>query len=162
MRYHAFLIKYAEIGIKGKNRYLFEDALIAQIKRTLRRVEGRFSVTKESGRIYVEAVTEFDYDETVAALKTVFGIVGICPVVLLQDNGYEQLSKDVVDYMDKMYPDKKRTFKVQVRRARKNYPMDSMELARELGSDILDAYPEFSVDVHPPAGGDPSEYLRVL
>ena len=148
--FRMFLIKYAEIGVKGKNRYLFEDALIAQIKRTLSRVEGRFSVTKESGRIYVEAVTEFDYDETVAALKTVFGIVGICPVVLLQDNGYEQLSKDVVDYMDKMYPDKKRTFKVQVRRARKNYPMDSMELARELGSDILDAYPEFSVDVHHP------------
>ena len=148
--FRMFLIKYAEIGVKGKNRYLFEDALIAQIKRTLRRVEGRFSVTKESGRIYVEAVTEFDYDETVAALKTVFGIVGICPVVLLQDTGYEQLSKDVVDYMDKMYPDKKRTFKVQVRRARKNYPMDSMELARELGSDILDAYPEFSVDVHHP------------
>ena len=148
--FRMFLIKYAEIGVKGKNRYLFEDALIAQIKRTLRRVEGRFSVTKESGRIYVEAVTEFDYDETVAALKTVFGIVGICPVVLLQDNGYAQLSKDVVDYMDKMYPDKKRTFKVQVRRARKNYPMDSMELARELGSDILDAYPEFSVDVHHP------------
>ena len=148
--FRMFLIKYAEIGVKGKNRYLFEDALIAQIKRTLRRVEGRFSVTKESGRIYVEAVTEFDYDETVAALKTVFGIVGICPVVLLQDNGYEQLSKDVVDYMDKMYADKKRTFKVQVRRARKNYPMDSMELARELGSDILDVYPEFSVDVHHP------------
>ena len=148
--FRMFLIKYAEIGVKGKNRYLFEDALIAQIKRTLRRVEGRFSVTKESGRIYVEAVSEFDYDETVAALKTVFGIVGICPVVLLQDNGYEQLSKDVVDYMGKMYPDKNRTFKVQVRRARKNYPMDSMELARELGSDILDAYPEFSVDVHHP------------
>ena len=148
--FHMFLIKYAEIGVKGKNRYLFEDALITQIKRTLRRVDGRFSVTKESGRIYVEAVSEFDYDETVAALKTVFGIVGICPVVLLQDNGYEQLSKDVVDYMGKMYPDKNRTFKVQVRRARKNYPMDSMELARELGSDILDAYPEFSVDVHHP------------
>lgn len=148
--FRMFLIKYAEIGVKGKNRYLFEDALIAQIKRTLRRVEGRFSVTKESGRIYVEAVSEFDYHETVAALKTVFGIVGICPVVLLQDNGYGQLSKDVVDYMDKMYPDKNHTFKVQVRRARKNYPMDSMELARELGSDILDAFPEFSVDVHHP------------
>ena len=135
--FRMFLIKYAEIGVKGKNRYLFEDALIAQIKRTLRRVEGRFSVTKESGRIYVEAVTDFDFDETVDALKTVFGIVGICPVVLLEDKGYEELSKDVVAYMDHMYPDKHKTFKVQVRRARKNYPMDSMELARELGSDIL-------------------------
>ena len=148
--FRMFLIKYAEIGVKGKNRYLFEDALIAQIKRTLRRVEGRFSVTKESGRIYVEAVSDFDYDETVAALKTVFGIVGICPVVLLEDEGYEKLSRDVIDYMGRMYPDRNRSFKVQVRRARKNYPLDSMELARELGSDILDAYPEFSVDVHHP------------
>lgn len=148
--FRMFLIKYAEIGVKGKNRYLFEDALIAQIKRTLRRVEGRFSVTKESGRIYVEAVSEFDYDETVEALKTVFGIVGICPVILLEDEGYDTLSRDVVAYMGHMYPDRNRTFKVQVRRARKNYPLDSMELARELGSDILDAYPEFSVDVHHP------------
>ena len=27
MRFHTFLLKYGEIGIKGKNRYLFEDAL---------------------------------------------------------------------------------------------------------------------------------------
>ncbi len=148
--FRMFLIKYAEIGVKGKNRYLFEDALIAQIKRTLKRVEGRFSVTKESGRIYVEAVSDFDYEETVAALKTVFGIVGICPVVLLEDQGYPALSKEIVAYMGRMYPDRNKTFKVHVRRARKNYPMESMEVARELGSDILDAYPEFSVDVHHP------------
>ena len=30
--YKAFLIKYAEIGIKGKNRYVFENALRDQIK----------------------------------------------------------------------------------------------------------------------------------
>lgn len=148
--FQMFLIKYAEIGVKGKNRYLFEDALIAQIKRTLTRVEGSFAVTKESGRIYVQARTEFDYMETVDALKTVFGIAGICPVVLLEDLGYEQLSRDVVAYMDKMYPDKHKTFKVQARRARKNYPLDSMELGRMLGNDILEAFPEFKVDVHHP------------
>lgn len=148
--FQMFLIKYAEIGVKGKNRYLFEDALIAQIKRTLARVEGSFAVTKESGRIYVQARTAFDYTETVEALKTVFGIAGICPVVLLEDQGYEQLSRDVVAYMDKVYPDKNKTFKVQARRARKNYPLDSMELGRMLGSDILDALPEFKVDVHHP------------
>ena len=32
MIFHAFLIKYAEIAIKGKNRYLFEDALVKQMK----------------------------------------------------------------------------------------------------------------------------------
>ena len=35
MQYHAFVIKYAEIGIKGKNRYLFEEALVRQMERVL-------------------------------------------------------------------------------------------------------------------------------
>lgn len=55
MLYQSFLIKYAEIGTKGKNRYLFEDALMKQIRRALKEVEGEFAVTKEIGRIYVRA-----------------------------------------------------------------------------------------------------------
>ena len=52
MKFHAFLIKYAEIGIKGKNRYLFEDALMKQIRRALRKIEGSFNVYKDSDRNY--------------------------------------------------------------------------------------------------------------
>ena len=55
--YKAFLIKYGEIGIKGKNRYLFEYALMDQIKFSLRKVDGQFEVTKEQGRVYVEALS---------------------------------------------------------------------------------------------------------
>ncbi|MDD2970652.1 MAG: tRNA 4-thiouridine(8) synthase ThiI [Lachnospiraceae bacterium] len=146
----AFLIKYAEIGVKGRNRYIFEDALVRQIRFALRRCEGEFEVHKTQGRIYVEALSEFDFDETVDNLKTVFGISGICPVVHVEDEGYEQLSRDVVDYVDKVYPDKNITFKVCARRARKNYPMDSMTLNCELGGDILDAFPNIRVDVHKP------------
>ena len=77
----SFLIKYAEIGIKGKNRYLFEDALVRQIKYALKKCEGEFLVHKTQGRIFVDAESEFDYDEVVAHLQRVFGISGICPVV---------------------------------------------------------------------------------
>ena len=52
----AFLIKYAEIGVKGKNRYLFENALVQQIKYALKRCEGEFAVRRTDGRIYVDAV----------------------------------------------------------------------------------------------------------
>ena len=45
----SFLIKYAEIGIKGKNRYLFEDALVRQIKYALKKCEGEFLVHKTQG-----------------------------------------------------------------------------------------------------------------
>ncbi len=148
--YKAFLIKYGEIGVKGKNRYLFEDALVRQIKFALRGIEGKFEVTKENGRIYAAALEEFDYDEAVEALKRVFGIIGICPVVQIEDNGFDDLAENVVKYIDMAYPDKNITFKVNARRARKNYPMDSMEINMELGGRILDAYPQMKVDVHKP------------
>ena len=98
MFFHAFLIKYGEIGIKGKNRYLFEDALVAQIRHALKHVEGTFKVTKDQGRIYVHTEGEYDYDDAVAAMRRVFGIVGICPVVILEDEGFEKLGDDVVAY----------------------------------------------------------------
>lgn len=148
--YKAFLIKYGEIGVKGKNRYLFEDALVRQIKFALRGIDGKFEVTKENGRIYATAAEDFDYDEAVDALKRVFGIIGICPVVQIEDNGFDDLAENVVKYMDMAYPDKNITFKVNARRARKNYPMDSMEINMELGGRILDAYPQMKVDVHKP------------
>ena len=46
-----------------------------QIKFSLRKVDGQFEVTKEQGRVYVEALTEYDYDEVIKALSRVFGIV---------------------------------------------------------------------------------------
>ena len=148
--YKAFLIKYGEIGVKGKNRYLFEDALVRQIRYALKEVDGEFNVTKENGRIYATAVSDFDYDEAVAALKRVFGIIGICPVVQIEDNGFDDLAKHVVEYFDATYPDKNITFKVNARRARKNYPKDSMQINMELGGRLLDAFPELKVDVHKP------------
>lgn len=150
MTFHTFLIKYGEIGIKGKNRYLFEDALVRQIRFALRKAEGSFQVHKAQGRIYVDCEGFYDYDETVACLKRVFGIVGICPVVRLEENGFEQLKKDVVAYMDETYLDKNITFKVEARRAKKTYPKTSMEINCDLGEAILNAFPEMHVDVHHP------------
>ena len=148
--YKAFLIKYAEIGIKGKNRYLFEDALIRQIRHALQEVEGDFQVSKEQGRVYVEAQTEFDYEDAVEALKRVFGIAEICPVMIREDNGFEALAADVLEFVDRVYPEKNKTFKMHVRRARKNYPGTSVSLNADLGERILEAYPEMQVDVHTP------------
>lgn len=146
----AFLIKYAEIGIKGKNRYLFEDALIHQIKFALKKCEGKFLISKTQGRIFVETEGEFDYDEVVGQLQHVFGISGICPMIYAEDEGFEKLCDTVVRYVGEVYPDRHKTFKVNARRARKDYPKDSMELNADLGEAVLNAYPEMSVDVHTP------------
>ena len=93
---------------------------------------------------------EYDFDEAVEALQRVFGIVGISPVVIYEDQGFEQMGKDVVSYMKARYPEFSGTFKVYTRRARKSYPINSMEVSASLGGLILDAFPEASVDVHNP------------
>lgn len=149
--YKAFLIKYGEIGTKGKNRYLFEDALCRQIRRSIKKVDGTFTVTKEQGRIYVDTEGEFDYEGAVEALKKVFGILWICPMLQIEDNGFDDLACKVNEYLKNVYGNEKKTFKVDARRARKNYPKNSMEINMDLGEKILDAYPEqFMVDVHKP------------
>ena len=150
MQYQSFLIKYAEIGTKGKNRFMFEDALIKQIRFALREVDGSFEVTKESGRIYVTAEGDYDYDDTIEALKRVFGIADICPMVQIDDRDYENLKKHVVEYMDKVYPDKNLTFKVVARRGDKRYPVSSDQINRDMGEAILEAFPQMRVDVHNP------------
>lgn len=148
--FKAFLVKYAEIAIKGKNRHLFEDALVKQIRHGLKKADGEFRVTKEQGRIYVYCDSDYDYDEVTGIMSRIFGVVGFCPVVIHEMCGYEELAKHVVKYVDDIYPDKNKTFKMNARRSDKRYPMDSMELNRELGGVVLDAFPEMKVDVHNP------------
>lgn len=149
--YKAFLIKYAEIGVKGKNRFLFEDALVKQIRYVLKRCEGEFQVYKKQGRIYIDVHSEmYDYDEVIENLQTVFGISGICPVVSVMDEGFEELKQVVCNYVGQVYNNKKITFKVNARRARKNYPLNSMELNSELGGALLEAFSDLRVDVHTP------------
>ncbi len=148
--FQAFLIKYAEIAIKGKNRPIFEDALVKQIRRVLKKVDGSFHVYKTQGRINVEAEPGYDYNGTVAALTKVFGITAVCPVLVLEDEGFEVLKEKVISYMDETYPDKELTFKVHARRARKNYPVESMEINALMGEALLAAFPSMRVDVKDP------------
>ncbi|MCC8151918.1 MAG: tRNA 4-thiouridine(8) synthase ThiI [Lachnospiraceae bacterium] len=148
--FQAFLIKYGEIAIKGKNRHVFEEALIRNIEQALKPVEGEFEITTERGRIYITAVGDYDYDETIGVLTKVFGIVGICPMWQVELTDMEQMAKDVLAYVDDVYPDKHKSFKVLARRADKSFPLDSQEINRELGGVILEAYPEMHVDVHHP------------
>ena len=150
MQYKSFLIKYAEIGVKGKNRYIFEDALVRQIRHSLKRVDGNFSVVKESGRIYATAESDYDFDEVIKALKCIFGIASICPMVQVDDQGYEDLKKQVINYVDEVYEDKNFTFKVNTRRGNKQYPVTSDQINRDLGEVILHTYKDTKVDVHQP------------
>lgn len=152
-----YLIKYSEIGVKGKNRYIFEDMLVRNIKTALRDVNGSVDVYKSYGRIYVE--TDADRAEVVENLQKVFGIAGICPVTQLQKCGFEEIRDEVlkfikntyyVDVDEKSEAAPKHTFKCNARRPDKAYPMTSVEVNLKLGEAVLDAFPGMTVDVHEP------------
>ncbi len=147
--FQAFLLKYAEIGVKGKNRYVFEDALVSHVKKHLRRITGEFKVSKINGRIFVEG-TGFDFDETIDALQHVFGVIGISPVEVLESREKDDILRSAVEYVAANYEKRDFSFKVDTRRADKKYPMTSMEMDAAVGEVILNAFPELHVDVHNP------------
>lgn len=148
--YQAFLLKYAEIGIKGKNRYKFENALCSQVRRHLDKLEGEFTVTREQGRIFVEAEGDFDFEDAIEAMSRVFGVSSISPVQMIEDKSWENLTKEVGDFIEKQYGGEKFTFKVKSRRSDKHYPYTSPEICMEMGAYLLERFPHLSVDVHHP------------
>lgn len=149
MVYKTFLIKYAEIGTKGRNRYKFEDILCQQIKSHVAPL-GDFSVRREYGRIFLNAESDYDFEDLVKELQKVFGIVGICPIVVEHNVEFEAIKDRVVEYVKEVYGDKQVTFKVNARRTNKAFSMHSMEMNSELGHYILEACPNMKVDVHKP------------
>ena len=156
MEYQSLLIKYAEIGVKGKNRYLFEDRLVKRAAEVLRKIPGRFKVYKSNGRIYADAAEPFDLEQAAEALQHVFGIAGICPLVQLPVMPPEELRRAAADYFEQAHPAYAGTFKVVATRANKAYPWDSNEINRAVGEEILARLPESHVDVH-----EPQTVLRV-
>lgn len=145
----AYLIKYGEIAIKGKNRYIFENVLVSHIRQRLNTI-GEFKVVKEQGRIYVEPLENIYEEEVIGVLKKVFGIIAIMPVKVLDNSDFEFIKKCSVDFINEQYENKNFTFKVEARRADKKYPLNSMEIARNIGEHLLNNFNTLKVDVHKP------------
>lgn len=148
--YQAFLLKYAEIGIKGKNRYKFENALCEQIRRKLAKIDGDFQVIREQGRIFVEASGDFDPDEAIQEMGMVFGVSGISPVEVIEDKSWDKLTVAVGDFVERQYAERNFSFKVKCRRSDKHYPLTSPEVCVEMGSYLLERFSDLSVNVHDP------------
>lgn len=149
MNYKAFLVKYAEIGIKGNNRHIFEKTLCNRIEQKLSQL-GTYHVVREQGRIFIECPDGYDYEDTVDALKHIFGIWGFSPVVVIEQVDWENLVEKVCDYIEECYPQQTFTFKVKAKRGDKKYPIPSPEICSKLGEALLKQFPNLRVDVHNP------------
>ena len=149
---NVFLIKYGELAIKGKNRHLFENKLVTNVKRNLKEI-GEFIVTKEQGRIMVEPVDNdyVDVELVLDRLGRIFGIVGIAYGIKDEEVSFEAVKRLARVQMEQVVGDKQITFKVDTRRADKRFPMTSMEVSCELGGYLLEEFQDaVKVDVRKP------------
>lgn len=144
----VIMAKYGEIALKGLNKNTFEDILVRNIKRRLKKL-GSFEITRNQSTVYIRANDEnIDIEEAIAKVKTVFGIAAIQRAAVLPKD-FDEIVKQGIPYLSEVL-DGARTFKVNAKRSDKKFPMKSPDIQRELGAAILDAFPHLKVDVHEP------------
>ena len=142
------LCKYGEIVLKGANRKSFEDMLSREMKKRAS-AYGNFDIYRAQSTIYVEPKDEdADMDGMFEAASKVFGIVAIARAAVCEKN-MEAISRTAKEYVPQFLAGKK-TFKVEAKRSDKAFALDSMQISREIGGDILEACPQIRVDVHNP------------
>ncbi len=143
--YNVALIRYGEIVLKGNNRSKFEKKLVDNVKYALR--EEDVKVTFSQARLYVEPANPIDIDRIISKLKKVFGIVSISPALKVKSD-WETIKDSAVRLMKEENMGK--TFKVEARRGDKSFPLQSMEIAREIGGYVLSKVKGLKVDVTNP------------
>lgn len=136
----VIIIRYSEIHLKGKNRGFFEDLLKNNIKNVVKKYGA--TLTKIPGRYMVDNMQEHSIAPICDDLQKIAGIFSFS-VATQVDSDYQKIKAESICQM----ADKTGTFKVEVNRGDKSFCLNSMQLAREIGGDILEANKYVTVDV---------------
>ena len=156
MEEKVLIVKFGEIAMRGNNRPMFISQLVKTMRNNLEK-EGSFYIVKEQGRLIVEdRGGELDYDRVIPKIVPIFGLVGVCPGVKTTDQSMENLRKVALKHMNMFFSEQNTTFKVEVKRADKRFPLTSIEVAADIGGYILERMENLTVNVH-----NPSVVLRV-
>lgn len=144
----VLLVRYDEIHLKGLNRPYFERKLIEGIKHSLNGLNA--TVHREQGRIFVYGIAAEDRDEAIDRLTRVFGVHSISPAVGVEKE-WDTIVEAAREITEKAIAGReKATFKCFCRRSDKGFFMNSDEINRELGHEMLQAFPNLSVDIREP------------
>lgn len=141
-----YLVRYGEIGLKGKNRKFFENRLTANIKKALQTV-ARCKVYQTHSRNFV-AVLDGDTAQVINRLTQVFGIVSISPVAIAALELEAIKTVALREFATVARPGLR--FKVETRRANKQFPLKSPEVSKEVGAHLLEMMVGLVVDVRTP------------
>lgn len=146
---NILIVRCGEVALKGLNKPYFERMLVDRIKRNLKDFAG-VDVKRHEGLIYVRAAKELDLDQIIRQISKVFGVASISPAVEAESN-LDAIGEAAVAYMMNLIETKGiKTFKVQAKRADKNFPIKSPEIGRIIGAKILIGCKVLKVDVHQP------------
>ncbi|HAN10241.1 MAG TPA: tRNA 4-thiouridine(8) synthase ThiI [Clostridiales bacterium] len=148
---NIYLAKYGEIWVKGRNKYIFEDKLVDNIKNNIKDL-GDFKVRKNLSQILVEPI-EFDthYDETlIEKIRNTFGVVGVAKVYRTKDKSLENIKDIALMHAKEATEGKKLRFKIVAKRADKSYKVVSQQIASEVGGYIFNNTDNLTVDVNTP------------
>ncbi len=142
------LIKNGELVLKGLNRRTFEDVLIKNIKKKISPL-GAIDITRAQSTIVITPKDDdFDMDEAVKRVGTVFGISAYSRAAVCEKD-INVIRKVAKEYLKDTLNGVK-TFKVNAKRSDKKFPLKSPEICYEIGGTLLSAFPHLSVDVHEP------------
>ncbi|AFS77960.1 putative tRNA sulfurtransferase ThiI [Gottschalkia acidurici 9a] len=143
-------VSFGEIALKGLNKSYFEDKLIKNIRSVIKDL-GESKIYKEQGKVYIE-IAESSMENAMNRIKKVFGIVYVSPCLRIEKNeDMEEVKKyAILALKEALEESKNRTYKVETKRADKNFPMKSPEISREIGGYLLENVEDVTVDVHKP------------
>lgn len=147
MNYRKYLLRFGEVGLKGKNRAFFIRALAANIRRALAVLGEEYRVETPYGRIFVNTPAEYSTGDVARALARVFGLVSFSPVATAELNMEAISNAALVELLAGGQPP---TFRVSARRSYKGFALNSMEINKELGALLLKRCPGLKVDLHNP------------
>lgn len=136
-----------EMALKGLNRATFESVLLKTMRRRLASV-GKFKIYKAQSTMYAEPQEPVDMDDALERVQKIFGIATVSRAAIC-DKDFDKICDVAKTYLKDVLTDAK-TFKVSAKRSDKRFPLNSMEIGRELGAVLLEAYPHLQVDVHHP------------
>ena len=142
------LVKYGEMALKGLNKKTFEDMLVKNIKRRIKSL-GKFICTSAQSTLYITPDSDdIDLDEAMSRIGKIFGIAAFCRACVCEKD-FNDIKEKSFDYLSGILPYAK-TFKVTAKRSDKNFPTKSPEICMELGGELLEKFPNLSVDVKNP------------
>ncbi|MCR4709491.1 MAG: tRNA 4-thiouridine(8) synthase ThiI [Clostridiales bacterium] len=158
---NILIVRAGEVALKGMNKPYFERMLVDRIKANLKKIsevgkDKDIDIYRHEGLIYVKAVKDLDIDEIIRETIKVFGVASVSKAVEAESN-LDAIGAEAVRYMKGLIESKGiKTFKVEAKRADKNFPVKSPEIGRIIGAKVLVGCKVLKVDVH-----DPDVLLKV-